>query len=82
MGQIVSKWDKSGTFFLDLLSESKHTEICAEKVLNLSHLGSIWPSLDPNLVSLIQRSVHPANPNSVLFDVSFLPKCHNVDCVP
>jgi len=80
VGQIGSKWDKSGTFFLDR-SEPKHTEICSAKVPNLGQLGSISPSLGPNRVILLQRSVHPANAKNVLFDVSSLPSCHNLDYV-
>jgi len=34
---------------------AKCTEIWAEKVPDLSHLGSIWPTLEPNLPSLVSR---------------------------
>jgi len=67
VGQINPKWDKSG-LVLDL-SEPKHTEICSES----PEFVPFGPSLGPNLVILIQRSVHPANAHSIAFCLTSVP---------
>jgi len=48
-GQIGPKRVKSGTF--SDLNEPKYTEICPEKVTDLSRLGPIWPTFGPNPTS-------------------------------
>ena len=57
MGHSGPKWDKSGTC-LDRILVYFLTEICSEKVPDLSHLGPIWPTFSPNLISLVLEMVH------------------------
>ena len=56
--QIGPKWDKSGAFSdqisVHLATGAKCSEIWSEKAPDLSHLGPIWPTLEPNLPSLAQ----------------------------
>ena len=56
VGQIGPKWDKSGAFKIRFQciwrSRAKCTEIWSEKAPDLSHLGPIWPTLEPNLPSV------------------------------
>ena len=57
MGQIGPKWDKSGAFLdqisVHLARGAKCTEIWSEKATDLSHLGPIWPTFEPNLPYLL-----------------------------
>ena len=59
LGQIGPKWDKSGSFSdqisVYLARRAKCTEIWSEKAPDFSHLGPIWPTLEPNLPSLWTR---------------------------
>ena len=48
------KWDKSGTFSDQISVRLAHR---SEKVPDLSHLGPIWPTLKPNLASLVELLV-------------------------
>jgi len=52
LGQIGPKRVKSGTF--SDLNEPKYTEICPEKVTDLSRLGPIWPTFGPNPISSLR----------------------------
>ena len=52
-GQISPKWEKSGIF------QIRFQYICAHwsgKILDLSHLWPIWPTLDPNVTSLVPKT--------------------------
>ena len=59
VGQIGPKWDKSGAFSdqisVHLAPRAKCTEIWSEKAPDLSHLGPIWLTLEPNLASLVEH---------------------------
>ena len=54
VGPIRPKWDKSRTL---ALRAEVHWNLIFKKVANLSHLGQIGPTLDPNLATLHQSDV-------------------------
>ena len=76
VGQIGTKWDKSGAFSdqisvhlargakcTEIWSEKApdYTEIWSEKAPDLSHLAPIWPTLEPNLPSLVETLQQKCN---------------------
>ena len=67
VGQIWPKWDKSVTFpdHISVHSGSpSHTKTDLKKVRHLSHLGTIWPNLEPNMVPLGKTLYTGGNHNS------------------
>ena len=64
---------------------AKCTEIWSEKAPDLSHLGPIWPTLEPNLPSLVSvetqrraRSVWQSVTITTNVRLSCRPKCHQL----
>ena len=50
-------WTFSDQISVHLARWAKCTEICSEKVMDFSNLGSNWPTLEPNLPSLVGKLI-------------------------
>ena len=58
VGQIGHKWDKSGAFSHEISVHLAPPRQMHWNLMDLSHLGPIWPTLEPNLLSLLGQMTH------------------------